>query len=157
MTDSSPEFERLFTVEQANAMLPLVRAICSDMSQLAREVVERRERIAMLTAGRRQDRSDLYSDELAQIDEELGKDAEQLDGYLQELRELGIEPKNALEGLVDFPSLLEGRIVYLCWKLDEPEVLYWHDIDAGFSGRQPLTAASRVGDDEFSLDSDSSD
>jgi hypothetical protein len=54
---------------------------------------------------------------------------------------LGVEPKGG-DGLVDFPALWDGRLVYLCWKLGEPEVLYWHEIDAGFAGRQPLTADS---------------
>jgi hypothetical protein len=41
-------------------------------------------------------------------------------------------------GIVDFPSLRDGREVYLCWRVDEPTVAYWHDLDAGFRGRQPL-------------------
>jgi len=60
-------------------------------------------------------------------------------------RHLGVEPKNGPEGLVDFPAVLDGRPVYLCWKLGEPEVLHWHDLDAGFRGRQPLTAGSAAG------------
>jgi len=45
-----------------------------------------------------------------------------------------------VRGLVDFPALVDGKEVYLCWKLGEPEVLFWHDMDAGFAGRQSLTA-----------------
>ena len=58
------------------------------------------------------------------------------------------------EGLVDFPSRLDGRTVFLCWRLGEPEVLHWHELDAGFAGRQPLVAGS-VADgpgDTFELD-----
>jgi hypothetical protein len=47
-----------------------------------------------------------------------------------------------MEGLVDFPSLMDGRIVYLCWRLGEPEVLHWHELKSGFAGRQSLTAGS---------------
>ena len=72
-------------------------------------------------------------------------DAKSLQGYVDELRELGVEPKGAVEGLVDFPSKMDGRVVYLCWKLGEPEVLFWHDLDSGFGGRQPLTAGSVSG------------
>jgi len=145
---------RLFTIEQANAMLPLVRAICSDLANLARDVMERRHRLALLTAGRDLKSGDPYSDELAQMEADLERDAIQLQEYVIELKELGVEPKGAVEGLVDFPCELDGRIVYLCWKLGEPEVLYWHDLDSGFTGRQPLTAGSVTGgygqDESFS-------
>ena len=136
---------RLFTIEQANAMLPLVKAICSDLATLARDVMERRHRLALLTAGRDLKPGDPYSDELTQMEGDLERDAVRLQEYVAELRELGVEPKGAVEGLVDFPCELDGRVVYLCWKLGEPEVLYWHDLDTGFSGRQPLTAGSIAG------------
>lgn len=137
------EPRRLFTVEQANATLPLVRAIATDLAQLSQEVLERRQRLAMLTANRGAKSShDLYSEELAQIEEELEKDGQRIHAYVDELRELGVEPKNGPEGLIDFPSMFDGRIVFLCWKLGEPEVLHWHELEAGFRGRQPLTAGS---------------
>lgn len=134
--------KKLFTVEQANALLPLVRAIATDLARLSREVIERRERVALLSAGRPAKNRDMYSEELAQIMEELEKDGQQLQEYVEELRALGVEPKNGPEGLIDFPSLMDGRIVYLCWKLGEPEVLHWHELDAGFRGRQSLVAGS---------------
>jgi len=136
---------RLFTIEQANAMLPLVKAICTDLAGLAGDVMERRHRLALLIAGRDLKPGDPYSDELAQMEADLERDALRLQEYVAELRELGVEPKGAIEGLVDFPCELDGRIVYLCWKLGEPEILYWHDLEAGFAGRQPLTAGTVSG------------
>src|SRR5215216_5719563 len=136
MTVEERKPARLFTIEQANAMLPLVRAITGDLATLAKDVVERRHRLALLTSGRDLKPGDPYSDELAQMEAELERDAVRLQGYVDELRELGVEPKGAVEGLVDFPCKLDGRVIYLCWKLGEPEVLYWHDLDSGFSGRQ---------------------
>ncbi len=133
---------RLFTIEQANATLPLVRAITADLSTLAREVMERRHRLALLTAGRDLKAGDPYVEELAQTEADLEKDTVRLQGYVEELRELGVEAKGAVDGLVDFPSLMDGKIVYLCWRLGEPEVLHWHELEAGFAGRQPLTAGS---------------
>jgi hypothetical protein len=53
------------------------------------------------------------------------------------LTDLGIEVK-ALDGLVDFRALLEGRTVYLCWRFDEEKVEHWHELDAGFTGRRPI-------------------
>lgn len=146
MSRSGSERFRTFTVQEANASLPLVRAIVSDLVRLACEVVERRQRLALLGAGRAQDRKDVYHEELSQIEEELGKDAQQLQEYIEELRQIGVEPKSATDGLVDFPSILDGRLVYLCWKLGEPEVLHWHELDGGFQGRRPLTAAVGVED-----------
>jgi hypothetical protein len=149
---------RLFTIEQANATLPLVRAITSDLATLARDVIERRHRLGLLTAGRDLKAGDPYVDELAQIETDLSKDTEKLQGYVDELRELGVEAKGALDGLVDFPCEMDGRIVYLCWRLGEPEVLHWHELNAGFAGRQSLVAgASAEGYDAggFDLDDES--
>jgi hypothetical protein len=133
---------RIFTVEQANASLPLVRVITADLAKLSRDVIERRERLTLLSSGRHAGAKDLYSEELAQIEEELEKDAQQLQAYVEELRELGVEPKSGPEGLVDFPAMMDDRLVFLCWKLGEPEVLHWHELDAGFTGRQSLVAGS---------------
>jgi len=143
--------KRLFTIEQANAALPLVRAIVQDLAGLSREVIDRRERLAHLLDGREVDENDPYSSELAQVEEELQRDSLRLHEYVEELRDLGVEPKNGPEGLVDFPSAMDDRIVYLCWKLGEPEVLHWHELEAGFRGRQPLTAESVVSGDDDAL------
>lgn len=137
---------KTFSVEEANRSLPLVRAIVTDLSQLSRDVVERRQRLADLTAGRDIETSDLYGEELAHIKQELEKDTGRLQEYIDELRQLGVEPKSGPEGLVDFPAVIDGQLVFLCWKLGEPEVLYWHRIEDGFAGRQPLTADSVPGD-----------
>ena len=139
---------RLFTIEQANAMLPLVRAITGDLANLARDVMQRRHRLSELMTGRKLKPNDPYADELAQMEAELERDATRLQEYVDELRELGVEPKGAIEGLVDFPCEMDGRLVYLCWRLGESEVLFWHDLESGFGGRQPLTADSLPCSDE---------
>jgi hypothetical protein len=145
---------KLFTIEQANAMLPLVKAITSDLATLASEVMERRHRLAVLTAGRDLKAGDPYAEELAQTEADLEKDIVRIQEYIAELHALGVEPKGAMEGLVDFPSLMDGRIVYLCWRLGEAEVLHWHELEAGFAGRQSLAAGSVAegygGDDSLS-------
>ena len=139
---------RLFTIEQANAMLPLVRAITTDLATVASDVVERRNRLQFLTAGREFKPGDPYAEELAQTESEIQKDAARLQEYVEELRELGVEPKGAMDGLVDFPAMLDGQLVFLCWKLGEPEVMHWHPLQAGFAGRQSLVAGTVAGDDE---------
>jgi hypothetical protein len=139
---------KTFTIEQANAMLPLVRAITADLTALAREVVERRHRLEVVLAGRDLKAGDPYAEELAHVEAELNRDAIRLKGYLEELRELGVEPKGAIDGLVDFPSLMDGRLVYLCWKLGEVEITHWHELEAGYAGRQSLVAGIAGGGDD---------
>src|SRR6185369_13158354 len=95
-------------------------------------------------AGRNAQSADIYSEELTQGEQEIEKDSRRLREYVEELLKLGVEPKNGPEGLVDFPALIDGKEVYLCWKLGEPEVLFWHDMEAGFAGRQSLTADAGV-------------
>jgi hypothetical protein len=56
----------------------------------------------------------------------------------EDINELGVEIKDLERGLCDFPSLRDGRVVYLCWLLGEDSIEWWHDTDTGFSGRQPL-------------------
>ncbi|MBI2477681.1 MAG: DUF2203 domain-containing protein [Planctomycetia bacterium] len=138
---------KIFTVEEANARLPLVRAIVSDLMQLATELSERRDRLNQLSRKRTGGSSDVYQAEVEQVEQELEKESERLTDYLRELLALGVEPKSAMAGLVDFPAMVEGKLAYLCWKYGEPEVLYWHELDAGFSGRQSLTADSVTGSD----------
>ncbi|MCH7728161.1 MAG: DUF2203 domain-containing protein [Planctomycetes bacterium] len=82
-----------------------------------------------------------YDDELTHIAEELEKDTAKTQEYVKELTDLGVELKSPLDGLVDFPAEMDGRIVYLCWKLGEDEVQYWHELEDGFGGRQSLTAS----------------
>jgi hypothetical protein len=131
-----------FTVADANATLPLVRAIVSDLAALSNEVTERRRRLSFLMSGRDPHDRDLYHQELVQMEEVLEKDARRLRDYVEELRALGVEPAHGPEGIVTFPSILDGRLVSLSWKLGEPEVLYWHEVDTGYRQRQSLTADS---------------
>jgi len=146
MTHKRPRGSRLFTIEEANATLPLVRAITADLASLSRDVIERRRRVAELLDRRDPDQHDLYREELAQIEEGIEEDGRQLQEYVEELRQLGAEPSSLpeglVEGLVDFPSEMDGRPVLLCWKLGEPEVLYWHETDGSYADRRPLAAGS---------------
>lgn len=65
-------------------------------------------------------------------------DFDRLDAILHRLEDMGIEVKDLTTGLIDFPALRDGRIVYLCWKYNEGSIQFWHEIEAGFAGRQPI-------------------
>ena len=133
---------KLFTLEQANASLPLVRAITSDLAELSAVVFERQRHLATISAGRELEGSgDPYAEELVYEQAELERQTRCLHELIDELRALGAEPKNGPDGridLVDFPAEKDGRLVYLCWRLGEPSVEHWHEIDAGFNGRQSV-------------------
>jgi hypothetical protein len=144
MSDRSGQDRKSFTVEQANALLPLVRAITADIVELSGNMVDRRRRLNLLRADRRGDAHDIYSEELAQVDRDLEADRKRLFEFAAELRELGVELKDAVGGLVDFPTMIDGRPAYLCWKVGEPDVAHWHECDAGFAGRKPLAPAEVV-------------
>jgi len=142
---SSPAPKKYFTIDEANHALPLVRAIVADIVRQYHEITERKERLALIQKSRRsktRSPGDLYGEEVAQVEEDLEKDIGVLQGYIEELEGLGVEIKDLAKGLVDFRSLIDGREVYLCWLLGEEEVTHWHELDAGFAGRQSLLAGS---------------
>jgi hypothetical protein len=136
--------KKYFTVAEANAMLPLVRAIVDDIVRLFNELSERRERLEKVRKlpGHRRDEDNPYDEEVQQIEDDLDKDSKQLDDFSDELRRLGVELKDPAIGLVDFLTLIDDREAYLCWKLGEGDIAYWHDLKAGFAGRQSLLAGS---------------
>ncbi len=126
---------RLFTVDDANRTLPLVRRIVDDVvrqHRLWREKILELDLVASSSSG---GESGGRAEQLQDDAQEL---AREIDGYQRELEGLGILLKDRRMGLVDFPSEMGGRRVLLCWRLGEGEVQFWHEEDAGFAGRQPL-------------------
>jgi hypothetical protein len=145
MAPARPLAERkrkLFSVEEANKALPLVRAIVGDIVRQYRVVEGLQQRLSTVLTDRRRPSDDLYSEELVQSKNELETEEDKLRTYIEELKNLGVELKSE-EGLCDFRSMMGGREVYLCWRLGEPEVMFWHELDAGFAGRQRLTKRVR--------------
>jgi hypothetical protein len=125
---------RLFTLEEANALVPRLREILADLRQ-AFEALEGAEgEVAGLRWRTRGNGHNLPDGPFARRQAARATVQQQL-GRVQEL---GCELKDPRLGLVDFPSRFEGREVYLCWKMDEPEVAYWHPQDEGFASRKPL-------------------
>lgn len=137
---ASPQSDKLFSVEEANRTLPLVRAIVRDLVELSSQVVDRSARTAHLTSGRDLTTGDPYSEELAIVEEQLRRDTQRIEEFTRELRQLGIEPRCLSEGCVDFPTTVDGHAACLCWKLGEDEILYWHKAGEGDTGRKRLTA-----------------
>jgi hypothetical protein len=121
----------LFTLEQANAILPTLRPLLEEMAAARAKIVEAEPDLwpvlekAIGNGGSKKAGKVLVYFEIVQRS-------------VKAVTELGIEIKDIETGLIDFPSERDGRVVYLCWRLGEGDIAFWHDIDSGFAGRQPL-------------------
>jgi hypothetical protein len=136
----TPAKKKYYTAAEANAALPLVRAIIRDVTELARELRDRHERLTNLGAGERRGRSQAHQEEMDQAQAEFERGRDRMAELEGELKDLGVELKDHFTGLIDFRARMDGREVYLCWRLGEPEVAYWHELEAGVAGRQRLRA-----------------
>jgi hypothetical protein len=130
--------KKYFTVAEANATLPLVRAIVRDISELARDLDERQKRVERCQPGAGGTVTAAHAEEVQKMIAEIERGHEKMGEYVEELTGLGVELKDFQTGLVDFRCRVGNRDVYLCWRLGEPEVRFWHELDAGFAGRQEL-------------------
>lgn len=135
--------ERCFTLEEANQRLPLVRSIVRDIVELYRDVHNRRWRLVKLRQRKqptpnRDEKPDLYREEVQQMEHDLDRDINRLDAFVKELTDLEVNLKDPVAGHVDFRSVVNGEDGYLCWKLGEEEIGYWHAADAGIEGRQSI-------------------
>lgn len=130
--------KRFFTLDQANSALPLVRRIASDIVaqyQQLEHLQRKRERLS------KQDKSKQdKTDERRGLDSLAVQGSQRLKDLIDEIKLIGCEPKDWVNGLIDFPALLDGREVYLCWRLGEEQVSHWHETHAGTMGRQPVDA-----------------
>lgn len=130
--------KKYFSVAEANKALPLVRAIVQDIADLARDLHGRYERLTRVSPPKSGGIDEAHHEELRQALAEFERDRERMHEYVEELKKLGVEIKDDLSGLIDFPCWMDNREVYLCWRLGESEVGHWHELDAGFAGRQQL-------------------
>ena len=123
---------RLFTVAEANDLLPEIvpklEAIKRLYSRIERHTHAARAAAAASEFGGGMEGGTRYVKTLY----EVGK-------IMTEVGEMGVQIKDHTRGLIDFPSLREGRVVLLCWQLGEgDQVAWWHETESGFAGRQPL-------------------
>ena len=137
-TPAKPKKRKHYTLDEANATLPLLRVILRDVTALAVELRGQYERLMRLQETDGLD--DAHKEEVHQLVQEFERSQERMREYELELEELGVELKDHTTGLVDFRHLRNGKEVYLCWRLEEPAVTHWHDLNAGFAGRQKLEA-----------------
>jgi hypothetical protein len=116
---------RLFSRDEAERMLPLVRSIVRGMLE------DHAERQALL------DRLD-PGDEVGRVRPEIDALTDRLVEGARELERLGAEFKGVELGLVDFPTLRDGQLAYLCWQYGEDRIRFWHSVETGYAGRRLL-------------------
>jgi hypothetical protein len=134
---------RIFTLAEAERTLPLLRRILTDLQS---EYEAWREALAgyeLLAGASRAD--DGETAELVAARSAVSRAAARINDFLREIEAIGCLFKGFEEGLVDFYALKDDRLVFLCWKLGEPRLSHWHEVDAGFAGRQPIDAADFSG------------
>ena len=124
---------RYFTVGEANRTLPLVRRVVNDIVSTHRHLMERAEEYRALAA-----EADAHVVRRDEMERELRELTGAVDDFIGELTDIGVLFKGFEDGLVDFYATLDGRPVFLCWKLGEASIEWFHELDAGYQGRQRL-------------------
>lgn len=126
------QFNNHYTREEARALLPKLRKWLEEIQNLQRELIRYENQLDSL---------------LSQGDDAGGNSVNanvravaRLHLLTKEFNQREIFIKDADRGLVDFPAIIGGREVFLCWELDEEDIEFWHDIDSGFSGRERLSS-----------------
>ena len=136
------ERPKFFSVEEANARVPLLRSILRDVTELSHELKGMHERLILLQTNGATDA--VHEREIARLLADMDNRQRQMRDYQRELAQVGAVLKDDFTGLVDFPAWIDGREVCLCYKLGETEIAYWHEVDAGYSGRRPIKPVSRT-------------
>ena len=125
---------KIFTVQEANALLPNVRIILAKIQRAHRRLTHYRDEAKNASEAAEQCGGGGIAEGVA-----YASVLTELTVQLADLEGLGVQLKDFERGLIDFPSLRDGRVVLLCWQMGEGDELeWWHDVDAGFAGRTPL-------------------
>ena len=130
--------ERMFTLEEANGLVPWLEERFEAMSPLRSELVRQQEDLLALLRRRRSNGHSSSEEEIAETERVVSQLTRRLQDAVAEITGEGILVRDIGRGLVDFPAHRDGDTVYLCWQRGEPAIDWWHPTDTGFSGRQRL-------------------
>jgi len=128
---------KIFSLSEAERALPLVRRIVADIQAAYAELRTARDDLRLASA----QPSESEGGALKGLRTAVDQDAERVRELIRELEAVGGHLKDFEKGLVDFYALLDDRLVYLCWRLGEDRITHWHEVNAGFGGRQPIDEA----------------
>jgi len=122
-----------FTLQQARNTLTAIRPLMDEIQTIRQEILERRPDIWPVVER-------AAGNGGSQAASKLIREFERLDALVHQVQDTGVLFKDINLGLLDFPALRNGREVYLCWKHGEEDIEFWHEIDAGYAGRQPISS-----------------
>jgi len=128
--------ERIFTLAEAQSLLPRLRTLLEELSQEWKRMSELNPEIQ-----KARDNAPLNG--YSKFGVEYVESVSHLMSLIHEIKDMGVLLKDADKGLCDFPYIKGGRMVYLCWQLGEDTIQYWHDVETGFAGRKPLDESDR--------------
>jgi len=123
--------ERIFTLAEAQSLLPRLRTLLEDLGREWKRISDLNPEIQ-----KARDKASLNG--YSKFGVEYIESVSHLMSLIHEIKDMGVLLKDADKGLCDFPYIKDGRMVYLCWHLGEDTIRYWHDVEAGFAGREPL-------------------
>ena len=126
-----------FTREEAEALLPQITVVLLKIQEHRSAMQQNEEELAALHIQSMGNGHHLY-DRIVKLQKELAYSIQALQILVKELNDFGCELKDPDMGLIDFLSLRNGREIYLCWHLGEERINYWHYLNTGFAGREPL-------------------
>ena len=131
--------DRYFNRREAEELLPLIEK-CLEEARACKQKVEACDLDISRTTARIMVLGGSIPpfDSLAETRAQRERSATALKEQVNRIQETGCVVKDLDEGLIDFPSVMKGQEVFLCWKLGEERVLYWHGLEEGFAGRKPL-------------------
>jgi hypothetical protein len=120
-----------FTLEEANAALDIIRPLIKEILRIRDEILAQQPEV-WPAIERSAGNGGIAT--LSRIADDFGR----LDQLVHKVLDTGVQVKDINTGLLDFPAWREDHEVYLCWKYGEDQIGFWHEIDAGFSGRRPI-------------------
>ncbi len=129
---------KYFTRDEAESLLPRVESLLREIQMHREQVVELEERLAeqrvkLMSNGHQR------GDEMQRMQADIISANAEITRRVRNIASLGVLVKDLDTGLIDFPTLRNGREVYLCWRLGEgSRIAWWHEVDSGFAGRQRL-------------------
>lgn len=122
---------RYFTLQQAQETLATIRPLMDEIQAIRKEILARQPDVWPVVEKSAGNGGNQTASKLVQ-------EFERLDALIHQVQDTSVLFKDINLGLLDFPALKSGREVYLCWKYGEDDIAFWHEIDAGYAGRQPI-------------------
>lgn len=120
-----------YTVEQANAALVLIKPMMGQLMEIREQLLAKQPELEAVL-------QKVVGNGGSKLASQAAEEFSEMETLVKRIQAMGVVIKDINAGLVDFPAMRDGREVYLCWQYGEEAVRFWHDIDSGFAGRQPV-------------------